>query len=194
MPLPPGIQNVVLRGTYLDSEGRPKRGYLKFKPTTPTAGSGVTIPADGVRATLNNQGTFTITLPTSDNTGLNPDGWTYAVRVFFEGGTRQVFSILLAASPSEQDIADLAHIAPVDPGTVYATKAELDDVERRLSYRHNQLVADSIWVILHNLGYMPNVQIFDSAHEEIIGSIEHDDETGLTIAFSAATGGYALLS
>lgn len=194
MPLPPGVQTVRLYGTFLTGDGKPQKGFVKFKPTVTTSGSGVTVPSTPVIVPLNIDGYFSVELPTGTNTGLDPDGWTYTVAErFAEAGYRD-YSITLAVSPAEQDISTLSPVPSVSPGITYATTAQLNALAARLSYRHDQLLPNSIWVIVHELGYYPNVQIFDSTGEEIKGVIEHDDDTALTIAFSAATAGWATCS
>jgi|SRR6185369_13631378 len=194
MPLPVGVQTVRVFGTYLKSDGTPERGFLKFKPIIVTVGSGVVINKDEVRANLNNLGQFSISLPTSDNSGLNPDGWTYEAKVFFEGGTLLKYNFQLPVSPSEVDFSTIVPQPPIDPTLTYVTSDQLDAVAARLSYDHNQATPASIWVVTHDLGYRPNVQVFDSAGDEVKGAVEHDDVNGLTIAFSAAFSGHAYLS
>lgn len=75
-----------------------------------------------------------------------------------------------------------------------STKLFIDPREEYLdkTYRHEQLVAASVWTIDHNLGKRPCVQVFDSAGDECFGEIEHVSESQISITFSAAFGGVAL--
>jgi hypothetical protein len=63
------------------------------------------------------------------------------------------------------------------------------------SYHHSQGPAASVWLITHNLGFMPNVTVEDSAHTVIEGGyIEYISANQLSITFSAAFSGDAYLS
>lgn len=62
------------------------------------------------------------------------------------------------------------------------------------TYLHDQPIANDTWTIVHNLGFFPNVTTFDTANDEIIGSLQHIDNTTLTITFSVAVSGEAYLS
>jgi hypothetical protein len=44
-------------------------------------------------------------------------------------------------------------------------------------------------VVVHNLGYQPNVHVLDTAGDEVEGDIVHDSATQLTITFSSAVTG-----
>lgn len=62
------------------------------------------------------------------------------------------------------------------------------------TYNHNQNVSASTWVITHNLGKNPNVQVFDSAGTECFGDITYNTANQITITFSAAFTGVAYLN
>ena len=77
---------------------------------------------------------------------------------------------------------------PTGPGT---TPAEIIAVT---AYTHNQLAATNTWTIAHNLGFYPNVTVFDSANTMVEGEVLHNDENSLTINFSSSISGKAHLS
>ena len=62
------------------------------------------------------------------------------------------------------------------------------------NYQHSQGVSTDTWVVAHNLGFKPNVSIFDSAGTNVIGDISHVDYNTLRLTFQFAFGGYAVLS
>jgi hypothetical protein len=62
------------------------------------------------------------------------------------------------------------------------------------SYTHSQLAPFSTWTITHNLGFQPNVTVFDTALTMIEGNVVHNSANSLTIQFSAAISGSAVLS
>lgn len=55
------------------------------------------------------------------------------------------------------------------------------------------VVASASWLIPHNLGHRPVVNVLDSAGETIGCKVEHMDINTLLISFRSATGGTALL-
>lgn len=61
-------------------------------------------------------------------------------------------------------------------------------------YTHTQSIASAVWTINHNLGYVPNVRVEDSAGTVVEGDIDVVDVNTLTITFSAAFGGIAYAS
>ena len=57
-----------------------------------------------------------------------------------------------------------------------------------------QAAVSDAWAVNHNLGYYPNVTVFDSADSQIEGEVLHISENQLTVSFSSAFSGYAVLS
>ena len=64
----------------------------------------------------------------------------------------------------------------------------------QVSYTHNQSAVSNNWVIAHNLGYYPNIQIFDSGDNMVEGNVTHSNNVSLTVSFSAGLTGTAYLS
>jgi hypothetical protein len=63
-----------------------------------------------------------------------------------------------------------------------------------VSYRHNQSAVSALWTINHNLKFLPNVTVFNSADGTVEGNVVHTSLTSLYIEFSAPFSGYAVLS
>ena len=63
-----------------------------------------------------------------------------------------------------------------------------------VSYRHTQNSSSTTWSVTHNLRFLPNVTVFDSAGNTVEGNVVHTSENALTIEFSSAISGYAVLS
>lgn len=61
-------------------------------------------------------------------------------------------------------------------------------------YQHHQSEPLDVWVIQHNLGFIPNVFTTDSGGVEIEGVVEPIDDNSLQIIFSEPVAGYAYLS
>jgi hypothetical protein len=81
---------------------------------------------------------------------------------------------------------------PQGPGGVDGVQAS--DIVALVSYRHIQNAALTTWSITHNLNFYPNVTVFNTAGDQVEGSVTHIDETQVTISFSSATAGKAHLS
>lgn len=62
------------------------------------------------------------------------------------------------------------------------------------SYKHEQNVPDTKWIVEHNLGYNPNVRIANSAGDFVMADIETVDENTLEINFDYANAGVAYCS
>lgn len=62
------------------------------------------------------------------------------------------------------------------------------------TYVHNQGSASATWSITHNLNKKPSVTVVDSAENVVVGEIEYNSETNITITFSGAFSGKAYLN
>jgi hypothetical protein len=62
------------------------------------------------------------------------------------------------------------------------------------SYVHNQAVASTTWVIVHNLGFYPSIRIENTAGDDVEGDLSHDSLNQTTATFSAAIAGKAYCS
>lgn len=62
------------------------------------------------------------------------------------------------------------------------------------SYVHDQMTPSATWVVVHNMGYYPNVTVEDSGGNEHFPDLVYDSANQLTLTFNAANGGKAYLS
>lgn len=81
---------------------------------------------------------------------------------------------------------------PQGPGGKDGVQPE--DLVALISYRHTQNAALTTWTIVHNLAFYPNVTVFNSAGDQVEGSVVHNDTNSLTVTFSTAISGKAHLS
>lgn len=58
----------------------------------------------------------------------------------------------------------------------------------------NQLTPASTWSITHNLGKYPSVNVYDSANNMIVGDVVFNSLNALTLTFSGAFSGQAILN
>jgi hypothetical protein len=74
----------------------------------------------------------------------------------------------------------------------YITKEMLGfSVEDDKHYIHEQLSAQEVWTIPHNLGKRPSVTATNSSNVVVYGYVEHIDNNNLTVTFKYATMGKA---
>lgn len=79
---------------------------------------------------------------------------------------------------------------PDEPFFTALTTATLQN-ER---YVHSQPTSSPVWTISHSLGGRPSVTIVDSAGTVVIGEIQYDSDTQITVTFTAAFSGFAYLT
>ena len=63
-----------------------------------------------------------------------------------------------------------------------------------VSYVHNQGIVASVWSIVHDLGWFPNVTVIDSSGRTVEGDLQHLSSVALRLTFSGAFTGVAYLS
>ena len=59
-------------------------------------------------------------------------------------------------------------------------------------YKHTQTIAASTWVINHNLGFFPTIQVFNADNVEIEGQVTQVSPNQATVSFLGNLTGYAL--
>jgi len=65
----------------------------------------------------------------------------------------------------------------------------------RLSYRHRQDAASSVWIIAHGLGFRPaGVQVTDSTGDGVEGTVSHPDLNTTHLHFDVPVAGIVDLS
>lgn len=67
-----------------------------------------------------------------------------------------------------------------------------DDSDK--TYIHQQDVASSSWLIVHNMGKYPSVTVFDSSGRQFLGDVQYTDQNRLTVTFHADFSGKAILN
>lgn len=70
----------------------------------------------------------------------------------------------------------------------------LEDLVNDKNYVHTQNVAQTVWVITHNLGKYPSVVVVDSANNVVIGDISYIDLNSISLSFSTAFSGKAFFN
>ena len=64
----------------------------------------------------------------------------------------------------------------------------------QITYIHDQLIANTTWVITHNLNSYPSVTVVDTGGSEIIPDVTYVSANELVLHFAAVTSGKAYLN
>lgn len=88
MPLTPNWTVIPVGTTYVDVEGNPIAGQVKFTPRAIVTDAvyGQIIISNTITATLDNTGSFVVYLPATDDPDVVPNGFTYLVEEAFPNG------------------------------------------------------------------------------------------------------------
>lgn len=124
---------------------------------------------------------------------------------------------IVIQEPAIAITADVAYTPPVNISPLYSTIIQAFEIEGigppgpqgdpgipgepgppgppgsggDLHYLHTQNVASDTWIIYHNLGKYPAIQIIDSAGTIVEGEVEHIDTNTSIVTFSVQFGGTA---
>lgn len=91
----------------------------------------------------------------------------------------------------QEDANGLPLFGPKTNG-VWPTIATYTNLNQR--YTYNQTAASDTWVITHPLGGYPTVTIVDSANTVVVGTVEYNSTSQVTLSFSAPFAGTAYLT
>lgn len=132
MALSPDLTTITLTGTYLDVTGEPISGSVRFTPQSiiKDTDQNQIIINNGVTATLDGSGSFSVILPITDDTDVAPIPFAYRVEELFSGG-RDFFITLPTDTPDPQDIADLAPAVSSSEAASYVTQAQYNTLLAR---------------------------------------------------------------
>lgn len=138
MALPANVSTVTIQGTYVDLQGAPIRGSVIFTPQVNEldASENVTLIRSAVTAVLDANGSFSVTLPVSDDTDLNPVGFAYQVQESFSGG-RTFYILIPSGSGATINIADLAAAMTAADSGAYVTSAQYISLNTRYTTANN---------------------------------------------------------
>lgn len=125
MALSPDLSTVTLTGTYVDLQGNPVSGSVRFTPQSiiKDTDQNQIIINSAITATLNGSGTFSVVLPVTDDTDVAPVPFAYEVEEIFSGG-RTFFITIPAGGAATQDIADLAPAVSTTEAANYVTQSQ----------------------------------------------------------------------
>jgi hypothetical protein len=109
MALPTSLSTCTVVGTYVDLLGNPVSGSINFTPQTilkETTQNFIIIPVV-IQKSFDATGSFTVTLPVSNDTDVAPQPFIYTVEENFTGGRTFQLSLPLSIANTTQNLADL---------------------------------------------------------------------------------------
>lgn len=96
MAWPANVLTRVVTGNYVNASGTAASGRVTFTPTSRVVDQNdAVLVEDSISVVLDSNGAFSVELPTTDNTALNPTGWAYDVSVRIQGLKPQKFYVFL---------------------------------------------------------------------------------------------------
>lgn len=130
MPLPAGWALITVTGTFLDREGTPMDGFVHFHSGQVVVVGGTIVVPKTITAELDENGSFEVELPSTDDPDLNVTGWAYTVEEDFEGG--RTYSIFVEYNGGDIDLATVSPVTPPATQTGLATSVQLNALEDRV--------------------------------------------------------------
>lgn len=99
-----------------------------------------------------------------------------SVEVIEEGGVL----VVEVDRPSAVEVVEVIHPGPQGPAGAF--------------YLYTQATPATTWIINHNLGYRPAVELLDAGSQEIDGEIAHPSANQTVVTLNPATAGIARLT
>lgn len=139
---------------------------------------------------------------------LKVEGITYQVRELLRVGDGQYcMASLMRLDPGTSAVGrdprqglTLDDLSDVDVPTPsageslqYNGSSWVDVFAQGASYFHSQTTAAATWIINHNLGFKPTVELYDSGSHEIDADIVHTSDNQVIVTLTAAITGFARL-
>jgi hypothetical protein len=132
MALTADLSTITLTGTYVDLQGNPISGLVRFTPQSiiKDTDQNQIIVNNSIEATLNSSGAFSVTLPVTDDSDVIPIPFAYAVEEVFSGG-RTFFITIPGGGAGTQDIADFAPAVDDATAANFVTQSQYNILEAR---------------------------------------------------------------
>ena len=117
----------VVTARYQRPDGSPCAGAVSFTPNAPVQlpGDDIVVPQAPLKATLDADGAFSVTLVCTDDEATNPDGWAYTVTEAIEGAPIRRYAIAVPAGEGPLDLADVAPLTTPPPQAAYVLVSQV---------------------------------------------------------------------
>lgn len=133
MPKPtPAWDLVTVRGKYVGTDGNPVAGTVFFTPRANRLvdqAALTTVVGRSITATLASDGSFSVSLPATNDPDITGGSFTYTVREDFPGGSTYDISVPISAIATGIDLSTVAPVAPnTGSGLAAVTRLEFDQL------------------------------------------------------------------
>lgn len=135
MPITPNLTIVPVSATYVDVEGNPIAGQVKFTPRAITTDSvyNQIIVNNTITVTLDNTGSFTVYLPATNDPDVVPTGWTYEVVEAFPNGRTYDIEVPYTTVGTLNLATLVPTTANAGVASLYTSLAQYFNVENRVT-------------------------------------------------------------
>lgn len=126
MALPVNITTIVVTGTYVDFSGSAIAGQVKFYTSQvliDAAADRIIIPST-ITGNLDANGSFSVTLPTTNDVDVSPLNYTYTYEEAFPGGSTYTLALPSSLGASV-DISDLRETVSLSPTFIQPVSANV---------------------------------------------------------------------
>lgn len=157
MALPASLSTATITGTYVDLSGNPVRGSISFTPQSilkDVTLNVIIIPVVIVKQ-FDANGSFSITLPCTDDTDVAPQPFIYSLEENFGGGRNFSVALPLSVANTTLNLADLLPALSTAESTSFVTLAQ------SIVLNNRRTTADGIRVIVVDAeDYEENAKIY----------------------------------
>lgn len=126
MALPDSWTLVPVTATYTNRDGTPAQGHVTFSSPQVVVVDGEVIVPRNVVTKLDDTGSISAQLPSTNDPDIAPVGWTWTVREHIPGLHRDGYAIEVPHGSTGIDLATVAPTSPVDEVTTVVTQAQFD--------------------------------------------------------------------
>lgn len=133
MALPVSLSTATITGTYVDLSGNPVRGSITFKANTiikDVTLNVIIIPVSIVK-TFDANGSFTVTLPCTNDPDVTPEPFAYAVEENFGGGRSFGIGLPISIAGTTINLADILPALPAGEATAYVSLDQYATLDTR---------------------------------------------------------------
>lgn len=140
MALTPDLSTVTIEGTYVDVTGNAISGSIRFtgQSIIKDKDQNQIIINKSITEVLDATGSFTTTLPITNDSDVTPVPFAYLVEELFSGG-RTFYITLPSGTTSPTNIADLAPAVSTTEATAYITSAQYNSLNTQYTTVNSSL-------------------------------------------------------
>lgn len=168
MALPASLQTATITGTYVDLSGNPVRGSITFTANTilkETAANVIIIPVVIVKE-FDANGSFTITLPCTNDPDVTPEPFAYAITENFTGGRSFGIGLPISIAGTTINLADVLPALPSGEAVNYVSLDQYSALNTRYSDANNIKV-----IVVDAEDYEGNAAIYAQATAEATSDV-----------------------